>query len=70
MGEVLNAGCTRSERVPVLSEHDRLMERYRKGMAYLDDNSIPAEQREKWQGEFTKICKRLSEIMEDGKNVK
>jgi hypothetical protein len=46
------------------------MERYRKGMAYLDDNSIPAEQREKWQGEFTKICKRLSEIMEDGKNVK
>ena len=67
MGEISGTGCARSERVSVLSEHDRLMERYCKGMAYLDDNSIPAEQREKWVEEFTNICKKLSEIMEGEK---
>lgn len=46
----------------VLDEYNQLLDRQRKGAQYLDNNSIPLEEREKWKGEYAKILKRLSEL--------
>ena len=64
MGEVPDAGNAGSKPMPVLDEWNKLIKRYEDGSMYLNNNSIPMEKREKWQGEYIKICKRLSEIME------
>lgn len=64
MGEVPDAGNAGSKPMPVLDEWNKLIKRYEDGSMYLNNNSIPMEEREKWQDEYVKICKRLSEIME------
>ena len=47
-----------------MSEREKLLKRYENASMFLNNNDIPMEKREKWQGEYIKICKRLSEIME------
>jgi hypothetical protein len=64
VGEVPDAGNAGSKPMPVLDEWNKLIKRYEDGSMYLNNNSIPMEEREKWQDEYVKICKRLSEIME------
>lgn len=46
----------------ILTEYNELLDRQRKGAQYLDNNSIPLEEREKWKPEYAKILKRLSEL--------
>lgn len=43
-------------------EYNALLDRQRRGAQYLDNNSIPLEDREKWKPEYAKILKRLSEL--------
>ena len=64
MGEVPDAGNAGSKPMPVLDEWNKLIKRYEDGSMYLNNNSIPMEEREKWQDEYVKICKRLSKLME------
>jgi hypothetical protein len=54
--------------MPVLDEWNKLIKRYEDGSMYLNNNSIPMEEREKWQDEYVKICKRLSKLMEECEN--
>ena len=67
MGEVPDTGNAGSKPMPVLDEWNRLIKRYEDGSVYLNNNDIPEEEREKWQDEYVKICKRLSKLMEDEK---
>ncbi len=48
-------------KMPIL-EYQELLDRQRKGATYLDNNSIPLEDREKWKPEYAKILNRLSEL--------
>jgi hypothetical protein len=68
VGEVPDAGNAGSKPMPVLDEWNKLIKRYEDGSMYLNNNSIPMEEREKWQDEYVKICKRLSKLMEECKN--
>ena len=43
-------------------EYNQLLDRQRRGAQYLDNNSIPLEDREKWKPEYAKILNRLSEL--------
>jgi hypothetical protein len=68
VGEVPDAGNAGSKPMPVLDEWNKLIKRYENGSMYLNNNSIPMEEREKWQDEYVKICKRLSKLMEECEN--
>ena len=68
MGEVPGAGNAGSKPMPVLDEWNKLIKRYEDGSVYLNNNDIPEEDREKWQDEYVKICKRLSKLMEECEN--
>ena len=68
MGEVPDAGNAGSKPMPVLDEWNKLIKRYEDGSMYLNNNSIPMKEREKWQDEYVKICKRLSKLMEECEN--
>ncbi len=46
----------------LLTEYNQLLDRQRKGAQYLDNNSIPLEDREKWKPEYAKILNRLSKL--------
>ena len=43
-------------------EYSQLLDRQRRGAQYLDNNSIPLAEREKWKPEYAKILNRLSEL--------
>jgi hypothetical protein len=43
--------------------YNYLLERHKKGEAYLDNQSIPMAEREKWVDEFMEIGKALGELL-------
>ena len=44
-------------------EYNDLLKRFYKATDYLDDNSIPLRERERWIPEYLKIARRLNEIV-------
>ena len=48
--------------MPLLTEYNKLIDRQRRGAQYLDNNSIPLEDGEKWKPEYAKILNRLSKL--------
>ena len=43
-------------------EYNQLLDRQRRGAQYLDKNTNPLEDREKWKPEYAKILKQLSKL--------
>jgi hypothetical protein len=44
-------------------EYNKLLERAKKAEAYLDDKSIPENERNKWGAEYVKILDGLGELI-------
>jgi len=51
------------------TEYNILLKRAQKGEAYLDNENIDVQKREKWIPEFLKIARRMGEIIRKLGNV-
>ena len=46
-----------------IEQYNQLIKREKKGEAYLDNPEVPAQEKEKWIGEFQKIIRALNDLI-------
>lgn len=46
-----------------IEKYNGLIERAKKGTAYLDNPNVPAQEKERWIGEFQKIIRALNDLI-------
>lgn len=46
-----------------IEQYNRLIKREKKGAAYLDNPDVPAQEKERWIGEFQKIIRALNDLI-------